>query len=152
LLILAGIFSGGCQFDGRMGPISNKNSRVVLELDDATTNLDVPPDGSQVLLVDGGDCTLSWKAHGWWTVTFAGGEPITLDRFRNVSAASDDVMFARVFETGPGGFVGLAIPACAAKEISAGGCGAPAAARAARRMLAATYRLVGADRHRITCA
>ena len=58
---------------------------------------------------------------------------------------SDEVLFATFSEGVPGGACGSSIPACAAKEITAGGCGAPAARRVAERMLAGTYRLIGVD-------
>ena len=146
-LLVSGLLPCGCQSNVRMGPISSENCRVQMEVDRATSKLDVPPDGSRLLLVDGGDCVLSWKADGWWTVTFAGGEPTALGRSPNLAADSDDILAALFAETWPTGFGGVAIPACAAKQISAGGCGAPAATRAARRMLAGTYRLIGVDLH-----
>ena len=138
------LLSCSCHVHGRMGPNDYDNCRVQMEVDHATSNLDVPPDGSRLLLVDGGDCVVTWKADQWWTITFAGGEPMPLGQFADIMG-TDDVMSATFSEGLPGGVSGSLIPSYAAKEIAAGGCSAPAARRAAARMLAGTYRLIGVD-------
>jgi hypothetical protein len=144
LLLLSALLSCGCQFNGRMGPRDYENCRVQMEVDHATSRLDVPPDGSRLLLVDGGDFVVTRKADRWWTITFAGGEPIPLGQFADIMG-TDDVMSATFSEGFPGGVSGSLIPSYAAKEIAGGGCGAPAARRVAARMLAGTYRLIGVD-------
>lgn len=106
------------------------------------------PDGCRAFLTDGCDCvlrlTMDWK----WTITFGGGEPATIgdlgpildDRKREVDPFIGGFWFDASLTRCP-----CEVPAFAAKQIAAGGCGVAAARRVARRMLDGPYHMIGVD-------